>query len=62
MNEQSMIGTAKFARLVGVSEDTVRRLELRGIITAVRDSGNRRQFSADQVARALKHYSKDVAA
>ena len=61
-SEQQLIGVTKFARLLGKSEDTVRELERRGIIAAVRDSANRRQFNASQVTRALAHYGKAAAA
>ena len=57
-----LIGVATFARIIGKSEDTIRELERRGIITAVRDSANRRQFNAAQIARALEHYGMAAAA
>jgi DNA-binding transcriptional MerR regulator len=64
MNDQSghLIGVSTLARLIGKSEDTIRYLERRGIIHAVRDSANRRQFNEDQVTRALAHYGKGAEA
>jgi DNA-binding transcriptional MerR regulator len=56
------LGVTALARIIGRSEDTVRDLERRGIIEAVRDSANRRQFAPDQAARALAHYQKAAAA
>ena len=60
-SQEQLIGVTKLARIVGKSEDTIRDLERRGIIHAVRDSANRRQFNADQILRALTHYGKDAA-
>ena len=61
-NHEQLIGVTMFARLLGRSEDTIRDLERRGIIAAVRDSANRRQFTADQIQRAMRHYRKEIAA
>ena len=52
------IGVSMLARIVSRSEDTIRDLERRGVITATRDSANRRQFGADQVLRIQEHYRK----
>jgi DNA-binding transcriptional MerR regulator len=60
--ECGLIGVTSLARIVGVSEDTIRDLDRRGIIRAVRDSANRRQFSLDQVPLALAHYAKTTTA
>jgi excisionase family DNA binding protein len=56
-----MTGVGALARKVGVSEDTIRDWDRRGIIRAVRDSGNRRQFTDEQVRAALKHAGRPVA-
>jgi DNA-binding transcriptional MerR regulator len=56
------LGVTALARIIGRSEDTVRDLERRGVIEAVRDSANRRQFTAEQAERALAHYRKAAAA
>ena len=56
--EKGLIGVTKLARIARKSEDTIRDLERRGIIEAVRDSANRRQFNSDQVRRVLAHYAK----
>jgi DNA-binding transcriptional MerR regulator len=61
-SECELFGVTKIARIVGKSEDTIRDLERRGIITAVRDSANRRQFNADQVSVILAHYAKGATA
>ena len=53
-----LTGVGALARLIGKSEDTVRDLERRGVIVALRDSAGRRQFTADQVRRALDHYGR----
>lgn len=57
-----MIGITMLARIVGKSEDTIRYLERRGIICAVRDSANRRHFDVDQVQRLRDYYAKRTAA
>lgn len=40
---------AEVARLVGVSRDTVKQCERRGVIASVRDRNNWRVFSQDAV-------------
>ena len=44
--------TGQFATALGVSPDTVRRLERRGVITATRDWAGHRRFSDDELSRA----------
>jgi excisionase family DNA binding protein len=40
---------SEFARQLGVSPDTVRRLERRGVITPARDWAGHRRFTGDDV-------------
>ena len=42
----------EFAEGLGVSVDTVRRLERRGVIRPGRDWNNQRRFNAEDLARA----------
>ena len=44
--------TMEFARALGVSPDTVRRLERRGGLTATRDWAGHRRFSDEELSRA----------
>lgn len=44
--------TKKFAAALGVSPDTVRRLERRGVLTATRDWAGHRRFSEEELSRA----------
>jgi tellurite resistance protein len=63
-SNQSVVltGVGALARIIGKNEDTVRDLERRGVISAVRDSANRRQFTPDQVQAALAYYQAKSAA
>ena len=49
-----MLGISAAARILEVSEETVRRWADEGIIKGRRDSGNRRQFSNAEVERVRK--------
>lgn len=42
----------EFARALGISPDTVRRLEERGLVTATRDWVGHRRFNGADLARA----------
>ena len=59
---QATLGVGAMARALGKSEETVRELEKRGVITAVRDSTNRRLFTAEQLRLAREHYGIVTAA
>jgi DNA-binding transcriptional MerR regulator len=54
-------GVGAMARLFDKGEDTIRELERRGVITAIRDSANRRLFNEDQVRRLREHYGMTAA-
>lgn len=43
---------SEFARALGISPDTVRRLEERGVFRASRDWAGHRRYTEDDVARA----------
>lgn len=43
--------TKEFAAALGVSPDTIRRLERRGVITASRDWAGHRRFSEAELSR-----------
>lgn len=43
---------SEFARALGISTDSVRRLEARGVVTGTRDWAGHRRFSEGDVARA----------
>lgn len=51
--DQKLMGIGAMARFAGCGEDTARRLESAGVITAMRDSAGRRLFTTEQ-AQALK--------
>lgn len=52
-----LLTTSAVALAAGVNETLVRALENRGVITAVRDSNNRRLFHPDAID-AVKRYRK----
>ena len=58
----ALTGVSALARILGTNENTVRRLEQRGIIRAILDSANRRQFAPDKVRAAVAHYQARRAA
>jgi DNA-binding transcriptional MerR regulator len=61
-NDHALLGVGAMARSLGKGEETIRDLEKRGVITAIRDSANRRLFTQDQLRRAREHYGIVTAA
>lgn len=51
----SLLSTSGAARACGCSEMTMRRLEVRGIVSPIRDSVGRRLFSAADIERVCAH-------
>jgi len=55
MKTQQLHGTSAAARLIGISEETLRKYTDDGIIKAQRDSNGRRLFSDVDIAAAKRY-------
>lgn len=56
-----LLTTSTVARKLGLAENTIRSLERRGILSATRDSANRRLFDRAAVDRFLHNRDHDRA-
>ena len=50
---------AEFAAALGVSPDTIRRLEKRGVVKATRDGAGQRRYTDEDVASARNVLFRD---
>ncbi len=61
MEEKSVFTTKEAAKCLGISQSTIYRMELKGLISSIRTPGGQRRFSKESIEEYLK-ISKDIEA